>query len=204
MGKRFGILAIVVSVVIAAIGGGVVGSMLPRNLPDLLSVAELSEIRDSQIIEAVTSEQQVVLVSLGIQGVQEQSTSGRVFGFDIPGSTRTSLIVYSFNAKLGIEGSELEIEMLDDNSVLVRVPAFIFIGHHDESFRLVTETGGVMSWTTPQVDSVAMINDILDDEGHAVYLSDHDAVLREQAVEFYSGIIHGIDPGLTVEFEFAS
>ena len=202
--KRFRFVGLAVIVVVAVIGGGIIGNLIPRGLPDLMSVGTTTEQRSTQIIEAVNREQQVVLLSLGIQGVEEQTSSGTVFGYDIPGSSRSAFIIYSFNAKLGIEGADVTVEETDDGTFLITVPEFIFIGHYDESFRLASESSGIMSWVTPEIDAVEMINTILDDEAHAEYIESNRELLEDQTRSFYTGIIHGIDPDISIEFDFAS
>lgn len=47
-----------------------------------------------------------------------------------------------------------------------------------------------------------MINNILSDENKQKYITQNEAALKEQAKAFYSGIIAGVDPEITIEFEF--
>ncbi len=161
-----------------------------------------SESRDTQIINSVTREQQVVLLSLGIQGISEKTENSTIFGIDVPGSTRASFVQYSFSAKLGINGADVHVVSSGEDSYRLIIPEFVFIGHDDESFRLVAEDNGALSWVTPRIDAVEVVNSILDDEGREQYTQDNLDILEDQAETFYSGIISSIDPAASVTFEF--
>lgn len=159
--------------------------------------------RSSQIVEAVTTEKQVVLLSLAIQGIDvvEQETA-QFFGVTIPGTDRSSFMQYSFTAKLGLEGEPVTIAETGENAYLVTVPEFVFIGHDDAVFETAVEKNGVLSWATPEIDTTDMVNRILSSDAEAEYVSMHTDTLRAQAGSFYSQIILSIDPSATVEFEY--
>lgn len=161
-----------------------------------------SESRDTQVINSITREEQVVLLSLGIQGISEKSEISTLFGTKFPGSERTKFIQYAFNAKLGIEGKDVRIEQTGENAYLVCIPEFIFIGHTNEDFRLVAENNGLLSLGTPEIDSIEMVNEILDQDAQKLYVDNNEEILRDQASAFYSGIITSVDPVVVVEFEF--
>lgn len=63
----------------------------------------------------------------------------------------------------------------------VSVPEFAFLGHSDVDFRLVVESNGVVSWVTPKIDTVEMVNAILNDDAKGKYVTSNEAVLRDQA-----------------------
>lgn len=171
--------------------------------PDLPLLESNSATSHSQIINAVERREQVVLLSLGIQGISEKSAERRaLFGVEVPGSERASFIQYTFNAKLGIEGRDVDIEQTDDGGYVVQIPEFKFIGHDNVSFKLVAENNGVLSWVTPQIDPLEMVNDILSADDQEQYIASNEEVLRDQAEAFYSRIITSIDPAAQVEFEF--
>lgn len=161
-----------------------------------------SESRDSQVIRSITREDQVVLLSLGIQGIAEKNENSQFFGMDVPGSERTSFLQYSFDAKLGIEGKDVTITQTGNDTFVVSLPQFIFIGHSNENFRLVAENNGFLSFFTPEISSVEMINNILDADAEEQYIIRNRGVLENQAEAFYRGIITSIDPNIFVRFEF--
>lgn len=161
-----------------------------------------SESRDSQVISSISRLDQVVLLSLGIQGIAEKNDKSQFFGMDVPGSERTSFLQYSFDAKLGIEGKDVTIRQTGPNAFVVSIPQFIFIGHSNENFRLVAENNGFLSWVTPEISSVEMINNILDSDGENEYVIRNREVLEDQTKAFYGNIITSIDPSVFVRFEF--
>lgn len=197
------IIVVLSIVVVFAVGLGVgafaVGKYFPGHSPGETAV----EKSDTQVLQAVEREQQVVLLSLGIQGIRESRTSQQLFGVDIPGSGRLSLMQYTFTAKLGLEGGAVKVRELKQGGYLVTVPEFVFIGHDKPKFEIPIEKNGVLSWVTPEIEDVQVINEILDDEGQTRYIKEHMAVLEQQAAAFYSNIIHAIEPDAVIEFVFA-
>ena len=196
-GWRGALLAVALVVVGAVLALGVV-----RAVPDLSVFTSTSEARDTRVMHAVSREEQLVLLSLGIQGISEKSQRSRFLGVNVPGSERASFLQYSFNAKLGIEGKNVSIERVGDNAFKVSIPEFIFIGHDNPTFKLVAEDNGTLSFLTPRTDAVEMINSILNDELQQEYLGTNDEILRDQAKHFYSGLVSRVDPAIRVTFEF--
>lgn len=193
-------------IIIGAVGL-LVGALLTMGGMHLLPKApvfeEQPESRNTEVIKSVTRLEEVALLSLGIQGIAEQNNRSTVFGLDVPGSSRATFIQYNFDAKLGIDGGSVSIEEIGEGGYLISIPEFLFIGHSDESFRLVAENNGVLSWITPETDSVEMINQILSDEAQQEYIDDNRELLMDQAETFYSGIIHGVEPDAKLRFVFS-
>ena len=179
-----------------------VGFLAAQALSGRSLLGSETDSRNTQLMDSVTREQQVVLLSLGIQGISEKTARTTILGIEVPGSERALFLQYSFNAKLGIEGKDVRIRQTGENEYLVSVPGFVFIGHSNEEFKLAAENNGVLSWVTAEIDPVEMINSILDDEAKARYVSSNEEVLRDQAKAFYAGIVRGIDPTIAVRFEF--
>jgi len=162
-----------------------------------------SETRDTQIINSITRTEQVALLSLGIQGISEKNQRGTFpFGIDVPGSERASFVQYGFNAKLGIEGKDVKIVQTGKTAFLVSIPKFIFIGHDNESFKLVAENNDVLSWVAPKIDTFEMINKILNNDTQKKYIDSNEEILKDQAKVFYTSIITSIDPTIAIRFEF--
>lgn len=173
-----------------------------RAFPDLALVGSSSESDDSRIVRSITREEQVVLLSLGIEGIAERSATGEFLGVTVPGTGRSSFVQYGFNAKLGIEGSDVRIARTGEDELVITVPEFIFIGHDDETFETVVESNGVLSWVTPEIDTVEMINTILDEDAQGQYVEANREVLEDQARAFYTAIVTSIDPTIALRFEF--
>lgn len=189
--------------VIASIGVGIALAFgLMTVAPGISPFGSRSETSNTQVIKAITREEQVVLLGLAIQGINSKSGNGTFFGVNIPWSDRASFIQYSFTAKLGIEGRDVEIEPAGDKKLLISIPRFIFIGHDKPTFKLVVEKNGVLSWVTAEVDQVEMVNNILNDKEQESYIEKNQEALQDQAKVFYTNIIRGIDPSIVLEFQF--
>ena len=159
--------------------------------------------RDSQVVQSVTRLQEVALLSLHMEGISRHESNGEILGVAIPASEKTTLIQYQFDAKLGIDGSQVKIEPNGAESFRVTIPKFIGIGFDRPFFETPLESSGALSWLTPPAVQTQMINNILSDENKQNFITQNEAALKEQAKAFYSGIIESVDPEVTVEFEFA-
>ena len=82
----------------------------------------------------------------------------------MPGSGRTHFLQYTYTAKLGIEGKDVDIRETADNEFTIVIPAFTFIGHSDPTFETVLEDGGVLRFVSPEIDTAAVITDVLNGE----------------------------------------
>jgi hypothetical protein len=177
---------------------------IAKNLDWLSPFGIRSESHDSQVIRAIERTQEVSLVSLGIQGIKEKDQSGTIFGKKIPGAGEKVFLQYAFDAKLGIDGAEVKVTKTGDKAYLISVPKFIFIGYHDPTFKVAVEDGGPLSWATPDIDKVAMVNEILNDGARLKYLESNREVLQDQAKVFYDSLVTSIDPQVTTTYEFRS
>lgn len=161
-----------------------------------------TESNDSQVINAIERTQEVSLLRLGIQGIKDETQSGTIFGQEIPFSEETVYLQYEFNAKLGIDGQRVNVTKTGESSYRITVPEFTYIGISDPVIRLAVESDGALSFTTPEVDKIEMINEILDVDGRELYLTDNEDVLRDQTSVFYDGLIKSIDPAASTEYVF--
>ena len=183
--------------------GALVSVVAMRSLPGLTPFGTQSESSNTQIVKSVTREEQVVLLSLGIQGIATKNSNATFMGVQVPGTDRATFLQYSFNAKIGLDGKDVRITQTGDKEYVVAIPRFIFIGHSNEEFKVAAEGNGVLSWATPQIDTVEMINSILNDEAQAQYITSNKELLKDQATAFYTGIIAAVDPTVTVSVEFS-
>jgi hypothetical protein len=163
-----------------------------------------SQSHDSQVIHAIERTQEVSLLSLGIQGIKQEKRSAKVWGKSIPGTGETVFLQYNFDAKLGIDGGKVKVTKTGGSAYLISVPEFIFIGYDKPTFKVATEDGGVLSWATPDIDKVEMVNEILNDDARQTYLASNEELLEEQTKTFYDRLITSIDPAVVTTFEFRS
>lgn len=197
------LLRSVAIVLVSLLAGGALLFGLQNAFPNLSPFQSTSASSNTQIINAIERKEQVVLLSLGIQGISERTAGSTFFGIDIPGTSRASFLQYNFNAKLGLEGKDVKVDRMGDHRYRLSVPAFIFIGHDNVSFKMAAESNGVLSWATAQINPVETINQILNDEAKSQYVTANQQILTDQAKAFYTGIIRSVDPAAEVTFDFS-
>ncbi|WP_298943238.1 hypothetical protein [uncultured Microbacterium sp.] len=184
----------------AGFGGMIVGKFLGA-----------SEERDVQVIRSITREEQIILVTAGVGDIKEENSDGlkvaipglEALAFDVPGTDRSILVRYDFDAKLGIEGKDVKIEHLGEKSYRISIPEFIYLGNDDPKISIASEKNGLLSWTTPEIDKLALAEAVLDDETVVKTIEGSRPVLEEQARIFYTNIITAIDPDITLDFVYA-
>lgn len=158
--------------------------------------------KNTQIVNAVTRTQEVALVTLGIEGIRERKTEdGQLLFLSIPNS-RAAFLRYSFDAKLGFNAEDAEVDDQPDGSFVIRVPAFTVIGLNNQKVEVAAENNDLLSWTTPEIDKVDMVNDLFGPELQAEYLAKNEQLLKDQTRVFYTGIVTAIDPDAKLSFEF--
>ena len=163
-----------------------------------------SSSRDSQVVQAIQRTEEVSLLSLQVQGLTDESRNAEVFGQSVPGSEEKVFIQYEFLAKLGFDAADVEVEQTGDDSYVLTIPEFSFIGYAEPSFEVATTDGGVLSFVTPDIDELELVNKVLSEESQATYLSDNDEALREQTATFYGSLFTSIDPAIETTYEFTS
>lgn len=161
-----------------------------------------SESHDSQVIYAIERTEELSLLRLGIQGIKENNESGTIFGNEVPFSEKTVFLQYNFHAKLGIDGAQVKVTKTGNGAYLISVPEFKFIGYDEPTFKLAVEDDGVLSWGTPDIDQLEMVNEILNDDAQAEHIDANEELLQEQTEIFYDRLITSIDPGSRTAYEF--
>lgn len=162
-----------------------------------------SESHDTQVIKSIERTQEVSLVSLSVQGIKEQKDNRSVAGWGIPGTSKKAYLQYLFDAKLGVDGQQVQVSRDGKSSYRISVPEFMFIGYDEPTFKVAVQDGGLLGWVTPDIDTVEMINEILNDEAKDSYIEKNEELLQEQTKVFYDGLITGIDPSAKTSYEFA-
>lgn len=158
---------------------------------------------DSRVVESIQREEKIVLLALGIQGIERKEDATKVGGFTIPGSAKVSYFQYKFDAQLGLNGKSVTVEKTGDTEYTITVPDFEFLGFNNPRFEVAVEDNGVVSFITPDIDESAAIMEILNDSRKEQHIADNAELLRMQCESFYGGIIRGIDPSLTMKFEYS-
>lgn len=193
------LLVVVILAMIAA------AALVSFNVGKILGATES---RDTQVIRSIKGEEQVILVTAGMTDLQEEREDGLDFAigdwdlFTLPGSERSVLVRYEYDAKFGIEGKDVEISQTGDNAYLITIPKFIYLGYANPDLSVADEKNGLLSWATPEIDTTEVFEELLSEQAVEQHIDGFRPVLEEQAKLFYSKIVHAIDPAITLEFQF--
>ncbi|MDN6236731.1 MAG: hypothetical protein L0J24_08550, partial [Corynebacterium flavescens] len=76
--------AVLTAIIVGAVAIAAIVFLKPQ-----FGMTTQSESTNTQVIKSVEREEQVVLVSLGIQGLNRQSENRALWGMQVPGSART-------------------------------------------------------------------------------------------------------------------
>lgn len=167
-----------------------------------------TESRDTQVIRSIKGEEQVILVTAGMTDVKEEREDGLNIAlgdwdlFTLPGSERSVLIRYEYDAKFGIEGKDVEIRQTSDNAYTVSIPEFIYLGYSNPDLSIANEKNGLLSWTTPEIATDDVFEELLTQPAVEAHIDGFRPLLEEQAETFYSKIVEAIDPAIELTFEF--
>jgi hypothetical protein len=159
--------------------------------------------REVQVIRSVELEEQVVLVRSGINGLKAEREVQDINGIVIPWSDRSLLLQYDFDTMVGIDGRGVSIVPTGEKSFRVAIPDFILIGTADPEYSVVNENNGVLSFATPEIDTLRLTQELLNDDVALEHIEGLRPLLEEQARTFYTNIVTAVDPTITLEFEFA-
>lgn len=174
-----------------------------RGMGWLAPLGITTESNDSQVITAVERTEDVSLVSLGIQGLMDKSQNTDIAGWPIPGTTKRVWVQYTFQAKLGIDGSQVEVTESRDHNYEVSVPEFTFIGFDEPDFKVALEDND-FTLLTEDIDQAEMVSEVLSGSDQEQYISTNRDLLEDQTAVFYDRLITSIDPDAKTTYVFSS
>ena len=137
--NKFSVLLNVILIAIMAIG---VLFFLPKE--------QKSEVKTSINIESIEKVNEVVFLNAGVNEIITETKTTQVFGFDVPFSRKTALVILNYTAKFGIKSS-VKVEQIGEKEYKVIVPKFEVIGvelSKDNPYNLYDNHGELLSGTT--------------------------------------------------------
>lgn len=195
------LIVVPVLLIAAVVAAGVTGILKPSSFVALFGGGTSAQ--SSEVIKYVLPQQEVALASLRIEGLERSDSKGELLGIPVPAGDRTKYIVYSFDAKLGIDGSKVAIDAGEGHTYAVSIPTFIFIGHSNEHFEDAIDSNGILSVLAAEINETEMVNNILSDKKKDKYVANSLQTLKDQSEVFYGAIIKSVDPDANVTFTFA-
>jgi len=197
--KNLLVLVTLVAIAAAAVGGIAVGKYFGAQ-----------ESRVAQVIRSIEGEEQVILLTAGMTDVKEEKANGLKLAIGdfqlstLPSTERSLLVRYEYDAKFGIEGRDVDIQSTGNDSYLVTIPKFIYLGYANPDLSVAGEKNGALSWTTPEIDKSAVFEQVLTDQVMNEHIGGFRPVLQGQAKTSYTRIVNAIDPTIQLQFEFTS
>ena len=191
--NKFSFLLNVVLIAIIAIG---VLFFLPKG--------QKSEVKSSINIESIEKVNEVVFLNAGVNEIITESKTTQVFGFDVPFSKKTALVILNYTAKFGIKSS-VKVEKISEKEYKVIVPKFEVVGvelSKDNPYNLYDNHGELLSGITEDVDTGKLVTNQLSSDKQAEYLDKFKSDIKESATNYYKTIFASMDPEVKVTIEF--
>lgn len=192
--NKFSVLLNVILIAIMAIG---VLFFLPKE--------QKSEVKTSINIESIEKVNEVVFLNAGVNEIITETKTTQVFGFDVPFSRKTALVILNYTAKFGIKSS-VKVEQIGEKEYKVIVPKFEVIGvelSKDNPYNLYDNHGELLSGTTEDVDTGKLVTNQLSSDKQAEYLDKFKSEIKESATNYYKTIFASMDSEAKVTVEFS-
>ena len=192
--NKFSVLLNEVLIAIMAIG---VLFFLPKE--------QKSEVKTSINIESIEKVNEVVFLNAGVNEIITETKTTQVFGFDVPFSRKTALVILNYTAKFGIKSS-VKVEQIGEKEYKVIVPKFEVIGvelSKDNPYNLYDNHGELLSGTTEDVDTGKLVTNQLSSDKQAEYLDKFKSEIKESATKYYKTIFASMDSEAKVTVEFS-
>lgn len=195
--KRFNKFSVLLNVVLIAIIFVGVAFFLPKE--------QKSEVKSSINIESIEKVNEVVFLNAGVNEIITETKTTQVFGFDVPFSRKTALVILNYTAKFGIKSS-VKVEQIAEKEYKVIVPKFEVIGvelSKDNPYNLYDNHGELLSGTTEDVDTGKLVTNQLSSDKQAEYLDKFKNEIKESAINYYKTIFASMDSEAKVTVEFS-
>ena len=195
--KKINILSILLNVFLLSVIAVGVMFFLPKE--------QKSEVKSSINIESIEKVNEVVFLNAGVNEIITETKTTQVFGFDVPFSKKTALVILNYKAKFGIKSS-VKVEKVGENEYKVTVPKFEVIGvelSQDNPYSLYDNHGELLSGTTEDVDTGKLVTNQLSNDKQAEYLDKFNSDIKESAINYYKTLFSSMDSEAKVTVEFS-
>ena len=195
--KKVNMFSVLLNVVLIAIIFVGLTFFLPKE--------QKSEVKSSINIESIEKVNEVVFLNAGVNEIITETKTTQVFGFDVPFSKKTALVILNYKAKFGIK-SGVKVEKVGENEYKVTVPKFEVIGvelSQDNPYSLYDNHGELLSGTTEDVDTGKLVTNQLSNDKQAEYLDKFNSEIKESAINYYKTLFSSMDSEAKVTVEFS-
>lgn len=197
MAKKIIGLVIIVALIIGAIGTYLFTQKQP----------EKPENHSYSMVKHIEKVNEQVFLNVGIQDVESQTNNLKIpwTKIGIPLTTKKSLIVLNYNAKLGIKKS-VQIKTIGDKSYQISIPKYEVIGidlDEKEPYQIYDKSGALLSYSTKDVDTGEVVAQVLSNKRQQKYLKQYKEQMDESAQKYYKDLFDAVDSDVKLEFVFA-
>ena len=195
--KKFNIFSVLLNVVLIAI--------IAIGLVFFFHKEQKSEVKSSINIESIEKVNEVVFLNAGVNEIITETKTTQVFGFDVPFSKKTALVILNYKAKFGIKSS-VKVEQISEKEYKVIVPKLEVIGvelSKDNPYDLYDSHGELLSGTTEDIDTGKLVANQLSSDKQAEYLDKFKSEIKESAINYYKTIFASMDSEVKVKVEFS-
>ncbi|MGT2929428.1 DUF4230 domain-containing protein [Streptococcus dentasini] len=149
---------------------------------------------------------QVAFLNVGIQKIVTSKETTKVLftDLDIPFSEKEAVIILNYQAKFGIKKG-VRVDEKEDSHYTVSIPKFEVIGFElaeEHPYQLYNTSGGLLSYSTKDIDTGKLVTDSLSNKEQEEYLKRYQSLVKDSAKEYYQQIITSIDKKAKVTFVF--
>ena len=103
---------------------------------------------------------------------------------------------------MGIDGKDVVIKEIGEKDIEITIPKFVFIGYDDPEFEFIVDKNGVLSFTTENIDTAAMITKVLKPEKQEEYIEYYKPLLKESTEVFYKNLLPSFDNDVMLTFKY--
>lgn len=157
----------------------------------------------TEVVKSVEFSQDITLMRLGVAEVDSEENFAKLNNIELPGTSKEIYLKFTCKLQLGIDGQDVKITKIGDNSYRIAIPKFKSLGISEPDVDTILDQSGALSLFTKDVDRDELENEMMNNLATDTYIEENRAALEMQAQTFYTSIVHGVDPDVTLQFTFA-
>lgn len=161
---------------------------------------------DSQSVSMVKYLKEVnehVFLNVGIESVETKTEKTQIpwIKADVPLSKKKSIIILTYDAKLGIK-QPVSIKEISPKKLRIEIPKYEVIGvelDEEHPYTLYDTSGELLSYSTKDVDTGKLVTQKLSTKQQERYLEQYQEQLNNSAKEYYESLFKPLDEEIELE-----
>lgn len=165
-----------------------------------------SIIQSAEMINYIEETSEMVFLNVGIEKVVSQTNNTSIpwTKIGIPLSEKKSIIILHYIAKLGIK-EPAKIEKINETHYKIILPEYKIIGielEEDNPYQLYDENKGLLSYSTKDIDTGALVAQTLSNEEQAAYIKRFLEILNSSAQNYYTTLFKALGKDIKVQLVY--